>query len=786
MRPLDRKLRRDLWRVKGQVIAIMLVMGCGIAIVVMTFGVMLSLQRTRHAYYETYRFAHVFSQLERAPDSVATQIAQWPGVAAVETRITHYAPVEIPGVSRPAAVLLVSLPERGQPRLNRIVLRQGRLPLRGRDEAVISENMAKATGIQPGQQLTIRLRGRQRLVRIVGVALSPEFIYVLGPGQFVSDDATFGVMWMSRDVLEAPYRLDGAFNDVSVLLAPGASEADIIARLDRLLAPYGGTAAYSRADQTSDAFVTQELAQLRTMAFAIPPIFLGVAAFLIHMVMSRLIDTERETIGLLKSFGYTRWEIGSHYAKFAVAIAMAGIFVGLVAGGLLGQWMTAMYQNYFRFPFLTYRLDRTVVATVVLISFGATLAGTGMSVARAMRLAPATAMQPPSPPIYRHSVFDRLPWARRVSAPTQMIFRHIERWPLRASLTSLGIAMAVALLIGLLFSFDALDEMVDRFYFRANHQDAVVGLVEQRSDAARFEISRFPGVRAVGPVFDVPARLTHGHLSQRTAISGLSPSDSFHTFQDAEGRPFTLPRHGIVLSDKLARLLQVHAGDPILVEILEGQRRSTRVPIAAITSEHVGLSAYMDRQALESMTGLGSGVTALRLMLDAAEKDKLMRQLKQVPSVGSISTRAESVASLRETMARSMMIVIDFYIALGTVITFGVTYNFARISLSERSRELASLRVLGFTRGEVAYLLLGEMALLLVAALPAGCLGGYGLAAFLSAAMETKLFRVPFIVAPRTFGIAMTIVLSAAILSALVVARRVHELDLVAVLKARE
>ena len=786
MRALDRKLLRDLWHVRGQALAIAAVIACGVAIVVMTYGAMISLRQTRDAYYEQYRFADVFSQLRRAPQRVAAQIAEIPGVAASETRITHYAALDVSGLPRPAAALLVSLPDSGEPKLNRIALREGRLPIHGRDELVMSENMAKALAYKPGSKVSVLLNGRKRSFTIVGIALSPEFVYVLAPGQLMPDDKTFGILWLDRSLLEGAYDLDGAFNEASVLLSPGASEAEVIRRLDLLLARYGGTAAYGRADQISNAFVDQELDQLKTIAFVIPPIFLAVAAFLIHMVLARLIDTERESIGLLKSFGYSNWEVGRHYLKFALSITAAGVVAGSGLGLWLGTWMTEMYQDYFRFPFLDYRIDSAVFSIAFFVSFAAAIAGTWSAVLRAARLAPATAMQPPAPPIYRRTFLDRLGLDRFVSMPTQMILRHIERWPFRALLTTSGAAMAVMLLVSLFFFFDAIDELVDSFYFRANRQDVVIGLVDQRSDRARFEAAHLPGLRGAEPVLEIPARLSHGHLTQRLAISGLRQGTHFRVFYDSAGRSFTIPEHGIVLSNKLADLLDLRVGDSAEVDILEGARKHARLDVVAIAAEHVGLSAYMNAPALAQLTGEPGTLTAIQGMVDRSMQARLLQRLKEIPAVATISTRDQAITALRETMAKSMTIVIDFYIGLGAIIAFGVVYNAARISLSERGREFASLRVLGFTRGEVTYILLGELALLIVAALPIGCVLGYWLGWGMSRAMETKLFRVPFVVTPATYGIAMTITLVSAGLSALAVAWRIHRLDLIAVLKTRE
>lgn len=786
MRVLDRKLLRDIWHLKGQALAIAAVMACGVAIVIMTFGAMRSLQQTRDIYYEQYRFADVFSQLKRAPLRIARQIADLPGVAAADPRIVRYAALDIEGLPRPAAALLVSLPEAGEPRLNRIVLQSGRLPVRGRDELLMGQSMASALGYAPGGKVAVLLGGRKRLFTIVGIALSPEFVYVQGPGQLMPDDKAFGILWLNRSVMEAAYDMDGSFNNISVQLELGASRPQLIRELDTILARFGGMSAYGREDQTSDAFITQELDQLKTIAFVIPPIFLGVAAFLIHMVLSRLIETERESIGLLKAFGYTDFEIGWHYLKFALVIAALGVFVGCVAGLWLGHWITGLYQNYFRFPFLSYQLDRTLIAVSILISLGAAVAGTWSAAIRAAHLAPAVAMSPPAPPIYRRTLIDRMGWTRYASIPTQMILRHIERWPLRAVLTSAGVAMAVMLLVGLFFFFDAIDELADSFYFRVNRQDVVIGLVDQRSARAGLEVRRLPGVLGAETVLEVAARISHGHLGQRLGITGQDRGASFRAFYDPEGRVFALSENGILLSNKLAELLAVQVGDRVEVEVLEGRRRKSLVPVSAIATEYVGLSAYMDRRALETLMGESGGVTSVKARVDSAAWAQFLHRLKGLPAVATVSTRSQAITTLRDTVAQSITIVVNFYIALGAIISFGVVYNAARIALSERGRELASLRVLGFTRWEAGHILLGELALLVVMALPIGCGMGYGLAWLMSWAMETELFRIPFVVTPYTFGIAMVISLLSATVSGLIVAWRINRLDLIAVLKTRE
>ena len=786
MNPLTKKLLRDLWRMRAQAGAIALVMACGIAIMVMSFGAMRSLSETRDAYYERYRFAQIFAELKRAPNSEAATIAAIPGVAAVDTRIVRYVTLDIPGLQQPAIGELVSLPKNGIGHTNTLLLREGRLPRTGTDEAVMSDNLALAHRYQPGAKLDATVNGKKRTLTIVGIALSPEFVYVLGPGQMVPDDRTFGILWLDRDTLEAAYDLKGAFNNVSVATMPNVSQPEIISRIDAVLERYGGTGAYGRDDQLSHAFIQQELDQLRTMATLLPPIFLGVAAFLINMIMSRLIDLEHEQIGLLKAFGYSNTAVGWHYLKFTLIVAMFGITLGSALGLWLGMRMTTLYGDYFRFPFLYFRTDPAIFALSIGVALVASVGGTAAAVLRAVRLAPAVAMVPPPPTLYRQTLIERLGLDRFISEPTHMIVRHIERWPVRSLMTTLGIAFAGAVLIVAFFMFDAIDEMVDSTYFRINRQDATVTFYEPRSVSAIFELAHWPGVRRAEAMRQVPVRLHSAQITQRVVLYGAQDGANLKRLLDAKDRPILVPPQGIVLSDKLAELLGVKQGDRVGVDILEGARRQTTVPVAAVVSEYIGLSAYMNIEALNRLTGEAVAISGAHILLDPTQTNAFFAALKRTPATGIVTLRAPAIQAFRETLARSMLIVISFYVGFGGVIAFGVVYNTARIALSERSRELASLRVLGFTKAEVAYILLGELTLFVLAALPVGGLLGYGLTWILSSAMETKLFRIPFVIERSTFGLAALILLASASLSLIAVARRVNRLDLIAALKAPE
>ncbi|MEM7022859.1 MAG: ABC transporter permease, partial [Pseudomonadota bacterium] len=737
MRALDRKLLRDLWKIRGQALAIALVMGCGIAVFVMTLGMIESLEDTRDAYYDRYRFADVFASVKRAPERLAERIQLLPGVALTVLRIVKDVTLDVPGLDEPATGRLISIPERSRPVLNDIVLRSGRWISPGHpDEIIVSEPFAEAHGLGPGDRFFATINGRRRELEIVGVGLSPEFVYAIAPGALMPDKLRYAIIWMGHDALAAAFDLEGAFNDVTLRLRQDASIPEVIERLDHILEPYGGLGAYDRSDQVSDWFVSGEIDQLKTMATVLPTIFLGVAAFLLNLVVSRLIATEREQIGLLKAFGYSNVAVGWHYLKLVVAMASLGLAVGLLIGAWLGRTIAGFEAEVFRFPFLFYRPSAATYAAAVLVSLGSAVLGTLSAVRRAVSLPPAQAMIPPPPPTYRRGAGITV----MIDQPSRMILRHILRWPLRSALTTTGIAMAVALMVASLHWLDSIEHMLDVYFFQEQRHDATVTLVEAQGWPAMQEFARMPGVIAAEPFRSVAVRFQLGHLERRESITGRPTDVLLSQVLDAGGRIVDVPDDGLLLSSTLADLIAAEPGDMVTVEVMEGRRPTAEVRVAAVFDNYLGTPAYMSMAALNRLMLEGPTVSGTHLLLDPRDEPELYRSLKETPAVAAVTLRSAAIGSFRETLAETMVVVISFYVGFGGLLAFGVVYNSARIALSERARELASLRVLGFTRFEVSYILLGELLLLTLVALPIGCLIGYLLALGLSEAMKTELY----------------------------------------------
>lgn len=784
---LDRKLVRDLWRMKTQALAIAFVIAGGVAVHLLAAGMLSSLQETRRAYYERYLFADVWAPTVRAPQRLISDIRAIEGVQAAATRIRVPALFAMEGMSAPATGEVLSLPNAGEAAVNRLHLVRGRLPTAGqRDEAVVLEAFANAHRLKIGDTVPATLYGGRRQLTVVGIALSPEHVYAIGPGQFVPDDRLFGVLWMRRNALAQAVNQDEAFNEAVVRLSRGASEPAVIARLDRLLEPYGAPGAYGRADQVSDAFVSSEIDQLATMGRVLPPIFLLVAAFLVNVVVSRMIAVQRAGIGLLKAFGYRDRDIIGHYLKLVAVIAAAGVLIGGAAGIWLGRGMAVLYMNYYRFPFLLFQADPADFATVVGVAMLTVMGGAVLAVRRAAALNPAEAMTPAPPQDYSRAAGAWITRMKVLDQQSRMILRQIIRWPWRAALTVAGIAASGALLIGTMSMMDAIKVMIDSSFTVSNPHDVSVSFVEPRSRAALFSLIREDGVLAAEPFRVVPVRLRHGAREERAVITGAPQDGTLSKMVDIHNRPVQPHPGGLVLSSDLAAKLQIEAGDIVEAQVTEGRRPLLALPVSAVTISYVGSGARMRIEDLNRALGEGAQVSGAWLTVDADRTGSLYAHLKETPSVAGVSLQAEAVNRLAEMLDENLGRSILIFLFFAGLIASGVVYNTVRISFAERQRELASLRVLGFSRADVSYILLGEVAFLTLLALPLGAAAGAGLAWYLAYAMSSDLFRLPYAVAPATFGLAGAVVLVVTVLASLIVRRQIDRLDLAEALKTGE
>lgn len=787
MKALNTKLVRDLWHLRGQVFATALVVACGVASFVAMSSTYESLVASRDHYYSQYRFADVFAGLKRAPNSVGKQLSEIPGVSEVQTRVVAKVTLDLPDLPEPAQGRLVSVREDKQAGLNQLFLLRGRTLEPGRpNEVVISGAFADANRLNPGDTLQAVLNGRLRKLEIVGVALSPEYIYEIRPGDIFPDNRRFGILWMNQRAVASVFQMEDAFNDVAMTLAPQANEQGVIESVDLVLKQYGGFGAYGRSDQMSHRFINNELGELQVFGTVIPAIFLAVTAFLLHLVLSRLVAVERDQIGLLKAFGYSSKDIGWHYLKLSVAAILGGIVIGVALGAWLGQGMNDLYGDFFHFPIVYFKLSFAIVFWSVMISIAAAAIGAMSAVKSAVELPAAEAMRPEPPANFHAGFVESLGLQRALSAEARIVIRNIVRRPVKSFMSAVGISFSIALLFVGFYFYDAINMLVAVQFENVQREDVDVSFSEPRPGRAALELASLPGVSRVETYRTVPAILRSANRTRRVAIMGLSDDAELRRVVDKDLNKIALPSEGIVLGVTVADSLGVTKGDRITVEVTEGPRPVREIEVTAVVEELLGLGTYMDLRALNRLMREGDTISGAFLSVDQKHQQGLYSELKRTPGVSGVGLSKAALESFNETIAKTIGTSTVFMIGFACIIAFGVVYNGARIALAERGRELASLRVLGFTQTEIGKMLLGEQGVLTVAAIPIGFAVGFGTCFLITKVIDAEIVRLPMVLSTQTFFYSAVIVVAASVISGILVALRIRGMDLVAVLKTRE
>jgi len=786
-RALDRKLLRDLARLRGQVITIALVVASGIASYVTLQSAWSSLSRSQTAYYERYRFADVFAHLERAPRSILPRLESIPGVATVHTRVVETVKVPVEGRPEPATGQVVSIPAEGQAPLNAVYLVGGRRVAPNRsDEVMLLAPFARAHGIAPGDEVPAVINGVLRRLRVVGLALSPEYVFAVQEGGLAPDDGGFAVMWMADDVVEPAFEMDAAFNDVLIRLQPGARVEQVLDDVDRLLDPYGSLGAFAREDQLSHKTLETEMGQLEVWATVVPTIFLGVAAFLLNVVLARLIHLQRPQIATLKALGYANQAVGLHYLALVSLVVVLGAILGTVLGGWLGREMTELYAGIFRFPLLSYRIDPALVLTGVAVSLVAAVVGALSAVRQVVRLPPAEAMRPPAPATYRRTVMEWIGIDRLFGPSAKMVIREVERRPLRTLISSVGIAMAIAIMVVGRFSSDAFPHLMDVVFRGAMREDLTVSFDGPMPPRVVRSLESLPGVSRAEGIRQIPVRFRRGPVEREASLNALPDGAELRRLLDARGRVVALPVDGIVLTDLLAEILDAEVGDPVTVEVLDGERPTVQATVTGAVDEMLGLQGHARLPVASRLLGQEDLVTTALLRVEGDAMDDVRRRLDEMPGVQGVSRRLSLIERFQEQTGQTLLVMSFILTFFAGTIAVGVIYNNARIALSTRSRDLASLRVLGFTRREIAGILFGEIALQVVLAIPIGLAVGLWWTVLIAKTVDPEQYRLPVVTSAATYTTASLVAVGSALLSALLLRRRLDRLDLIGVLKTRE
>lgn len=785
MKTLSRKLFSDIRTLRMQILTMAVLVTCGVAVLVASWSSYESLQRARDNYYEHYQFADVFAEISRGPVSLIQRIQNFPDVDIVETRIVESALIDIGSQAEPALGRIISWEPSAL--LNKIHLRSGRFPEEGaQSEVLIHESFAKAHQLQIGDTLSLSVKGQKEKVIVSGIALSPEYVYAISPLSPFPDDKHFGVLWMHRNKLSRITSMEGAFNSLVIKMTPTASVHDLKQRLDLVLTSYGSLGSYGRDRQISNMFVEDEINQQKSMASVMPGIFLLVAAFILHTVLSRLIGLQRTQIAALKSMGYESLTLAVYYWKLVSVILALGIIPGLILAQFIGQGYAYLYEQYFRFPSIDFNLS--INSILIGVAAGA-LPGwlaSSLSLSAVFSLRPAEAMRPPAPANFNHNIFERWKILSPRSTQSKIVFRNVLVRPWRSVLSILGLAAATGILINGSFWSDIIEYMVDRQFYQISREDLEVQLMDPRGPEVLTELRRLPGVLLVEGTRQVGVRLRHLQHKEDTAIQSFDSMTAIRRVLNKAGQPLQIPEGQILVSRYFQDKLKLQRGDMLQFELPDKSGPNFQAVIFDFVDDVVGATVYANKYDLHRWLQETPSYNTLYLKIQPEFAERLYIQLKERPEVAAIGVKQLLYESFIQNLSAMILTFTAILVAFAVTITGAVLFNMARINLSEKAWELASLKIIGFNEQEVFRVLYLEMGLYVLLAMIPGLALGYGLSYLSTQWLQTSTFSYPLVIDIKTYALALVIMIATYLVTGLFLYRRVQTLNMTEALKARE
>lgn len=792
MKVLDRKLLREVRTHLGMLLAVTSIIAVGVTCLVTLASSYLNLTEAKTLYYAHCRMADFSIELKKVPLVELAPLAALPEVAEIRSRIQQYVTVDLDGVQEPLNGQVLSLPDRRQPIINDIVIRQGSYFTDRRDnEVIVNEAFARYHRLRPGQWIRLLLNNQQQELFVVGTAISSEFVYLLGSGAITPDPKRFGVFYIKQTYAEEAFDFKGSANQVLGRLSAAAhgSPREVLRRAEEMLSSYGVFTTTPLEDQLSNRFLSQEIQGLRSFAVITPCMFLTVAALVLNVLLSRLAQQQRAVVGTLKALGYSNLQVSWHFLKFGLTVGILGGVVGCVMGYWLAAGMTVLYRTFFQFPELHSRLRWDIYAAGTLISIGCAAAGSLRGSRAVLRLNPAEAMRP-SPPRRGGAVFlERIGWLwRSLGSGWRMVLRNVLRSRLRTAACVFAAAMGSSVLVNGFMMQSSIEYMIDFQFRRIMRNDIELLFKDEQGQRALWEAARLSGVDLAEPTLSVACTFINGSHRKKGAVTGLMHNATLTIPRDLECRPIRIPDHGLAMSRNLAEALHVQRGDLVGMEPIKGQRRLQYVPVVEISDSYLGLSVYAEIRYLSRLIGEELAMTGVQLASDHNPEHlaALSRELKQLPALQAVTARADMIQTLEETVLKNQGIVIDLLALFAGVVFFGSIFNTSLVSLAERQREIATLRVLGYGPWEIGSLLFRESMITTVLGTVLGMPLGYWLTVAIAQAYASDLFRLPVVATPALWIKTMVFALGFGLLTHLLVQKQIHDMDWLDALKTQE
>ncbi|WP_444643683.1 ABC transporter permease [Caproiciproducens sp. R1] len=776
---------RGVWRGRKSYFACIVLLAMGIMVYVSYQLLYVNLSSAQKQFYASQRFADGFASVDAIPAGAVKNLSDIKGISRIDSSITLDARVMGLSDTKIVTLRLNSFDPEDPERLNNFVLAKGTVPESG--GLLIGQTFAAANKLAVGDTVRLIVNGQEIERQITGIAQSPEYVYVIpDTGQLLPDDSAFGFAFVPAADLETLGSGRGIANRLSFLLEKGATFRQVEAPLREALEPYGLRSLTARKDQPSHAMLQQEIDQLGSMSASIPTVFIVMAVLILYIMLKRMIEQERMQIGTLKAFGFSNWTIVLHYLSYGGVTGAVGGVAGVLLGLVMTGGMTQMYLDYFSLPAIQVPPDPFYILMGLLIAVLSGLAGAFMGVRGVLRLEPGEAMRPPSPPVLKSDLFARLPLIRKLlTSYGFMASRNITRNKFRSTFVLAGMAFAFAITAFMASYGDMFKTLMLDQFTKVEVYDLKITLKTPTGAADALETAdALKGVDSAEAILELPAELHREHLQEAVSLTALPDDVGLYRIYDVDSKQnHSPPKEGILLSSTLAKKLQAKRGDVLTVRTPYTGDRDIPLPVMGVVHTNSGSSAFASLKGIWNALDIPPTVNSI--LLSAKDPQAIKAELTDAKNVAAMTDQEEAKASYMD-MFRTYSSLMEMMQGIGMIIAFAIITNTASISLSERKREYATMRVLGMHPKEIGKVVSFEYWVLSLGALPLGILLTRMIKQAMATTIDSDLFTMPLNTPLGSYFSAAVLCAATVALSNRLARRRISKFDMVEVLKERE
>lgn len=784
---LFKNLLRDIKKSKGQFISILIIVILGVTFYTSLNSAFKNLSNSSIKYYEEYRLADLWIDLDKAPISIKEKVEKLSNVEMVTGRIVKDASINISDEN--ATLRFITLPDIKSNIVNDLTIKSGRyFSESDSNQCLLDEDFFKANNLKLGEYIYPVINGNQAKLKVLGVVKSPEFIYTLkDSGELIPDNKRFGIIYIKQSFGEAIFDLKGSVNNISIKVKSGSDVDEVKDDVKKLLKNYGVKSSIDRKQQTSTMMVDAEIKKLQSTGGSFPVIFFMVASVIIYIMMGRMVENQRIQIGVMKALGFTNVQVLIYYMSYSTIIAVSGSLIGSILGTYMGFSITKLLNQYFNLPLSNTQIYGEFVIPAFLLTLIFCLFAGYNSCKIIFKIMPSEAMREKSPISGKKIVVEKVDFIwRNINKLERIIMRNLFRYKRRVLLTSLGVIFSSAILLVAFSMNDSVNFMIKQQYGSIQNYDIKVKFSKLLSINDLSTIKDIQHVVEFEPILETGIELSNGWKSKEVGFTALTQNPKMYKVEDKSGNSVTLPQNGLLISEKLANILGIKVNDSVNVKFFFPEKEEKKMVVKGIVVQYLGLSTYTSMNNLNSVLGEGVIANSAVLKLESsAFENEVKNKLKDMPGVSSVESKADSSNALTKNM-EAMKSTIGMLIMLSATLLIAVLYNIATINIFERQRELATLKVLGFNNKEVKKLIFNENYIISIFGIIIGLPLGTWLGGYLIEASSTDAYSIPYVVEFKSYVITIILTLIFTVITNMALMRKIKAINMLEVLKNKE